>query len=108
MKIDVAPPCFYLSLVDTSISIDSSLHLSVGVLQERYALRGVIYLADQHFTSRILKPNGDVWYHDGITTGRTSSFEGSVHGSQASALNVCDRTETVGKAVGVIYARMYA
>ncbi|KAJ7085896.1 hypothetical protein C8R44DRAFT_542589, partial [Mycena epipterygia] len=44
-----------------------------------YALRGVIYGGENHFTSRIVKPNGDMWYHDGIETGKNTVFQGSMH-----------------------------
>ncbi|KAJ7927081.1 hypothetical protein B0H13DRAFT_1599006 [Mycena leptocephala] len=109
MKADVAPPCFYLSLTDATVLIDSAVNLIVGTLTERYALRGVIYEGEEHFTCRIIKPNGDAWYHDGIDTGRECVFEGSVHTStrEPSFLNTCVRGETVKSVTGVIYARAY-
>ncbi|KAJ7310828.1 hypothetical protein DFH08DRAFT_667300, partial [Mycena albidolilacea] len=44
----------------------------------RYALRGVIYSGENHFTARVIKDNGAVWYHDGIETGSTTIAEGSI------------------------------
>ncbi|KAJ7106599.1 hypothetical protein C8R44DRAFT_563729, partial [Mycena epipterygia] len=68
ITINHAPPLIYLSLSDTDILIDSALNLKVGDFRQRYALRGVIYGGENHFTSRIIKPNGEMWYHDGIET----------------------------------------
>ncbi|KAJ7828120.1 hypothetical protein B0H14DRAFT_2594787 [Mycena olivaceomarginata] len=31
--------------------------------QHRFALRGVIYAGENHFTSRIIKENGAIWHH---------------------------------------------
>ncbi|KAJ7696998.1 hypothetical protein B0H17DRAFT_871458, partial [Mycena rosella] len=76
--LDDVPPCFYLSVSDNNILFDSAVSLTVGETRYRYALRGVIYSGANHFTSRIIKPNGAVWYHDGIETGRNSVEEGSV------------------------------
>ena len=28
-------------------------------------LRGIVYIVGYHFTSRIIQPDGSVWYHDG-------------------------------------------
>jgi hypothetical protein len=41
-------------------------------------LRGVVYLGGEHFTSQIITPGGDVWYHDGIVTGRNCAYAGNV------------------------------
>ncbi|KAJ6550746.1 hypothetical protein B0H10DRAFT_1723445, partial [Mycena sp. CBHHK59/15] len=41
-----------------------------------YALSAVIYSGNVHFTSRIIRPNGSVWYHDVIETGKQSQSEG--------------------------------
>ncbi|KAJ7083509.1 hypothetical protein C8R43DRAFT_909494 [Mycena crocata] len=105
-KLDAAPPCFYLSLADTNILINSSLSLTVGQDRVRYALRGVVYGADEHFTSRILKANGDLWYHDGIETGSETEYQGSIHTHDPIFLNTSTRGESVKRAVGVIYARI--
>jgi len=38
-------------------------------------LRGIVYHGESHFTSRIISPDGDIWYHDGITTGNTCDYD---------------------------------
>ncbi|KAJ7870202.1 hypothetical protein B0H14DRAFT_2204935, partial [Mycena olivaceomarginata] len=41
--------------------------------------RGIIYAGENHFTSRIIKENGAIWYHDGIATGRKCEYDGQFH-----------------------------
>jgi hypothetical protein len=32
-------------------------------------LTGIVYHGDNHFTCRIISPDGHIWFHDGISTG---------------------------------------
>lgn len=105
-SIESAPPCFYLSLADSSIGIDTAINLNIGALRRRYALRGVMYSGEDHFTSRILNPNGDMWYHDGIETGRLSEYEGNVHAEHPGFLKSCIRGDTERLAIGLLYSRL--
>ncbi|KAJ6603850.1 hypothetical protein B0H10DRAFT_1687060, partial [Mycena sp. CBHHK59/15] len=86
---DAAPPCIYLSLADHTINIDTALTVNVGADCFRYALRGVIYGGDEHFTARILKASGEMWYHDGIETGKRTEYQGVVHSQSPEFLNTC-------------------
>ncbi|KAJ7229540.1 hypothetical protein B0H12DRAFT_972152, partial [Mycena haematopus] len=61
-----APPLLFFRLPDRPLVLDPSIMLPVQGVNFRYHLRGVIYYADNHFTCRIIKGNGDFWYHDGI------------------------------------------
>jgi hypothetical protein len=65
----VTPPllAFDLSNNFNSPHVDAELNV-IGV---RYILRGVIYIANQHFTELIVTGSGLVWYHDGMFTGRS-------------------------------------
>ncbi|KAJ7655450.1 hypothetical protein B0H17DRAFT_859873, partial [Mycena rosella] len=74
--LDETPPCFYLSIVDETINFDLNLNLQVNGAKQLYGLRGVIYAKNEHFTSRVIKPDGRVWYHDGIETGSVAVEEG--------------------------------
>jgi hypothetical protein len=63
------------------------------------------YNGDAPFTCRIVKPDGSVWYHDRIETGRQSEAEGSIHMLDARFLNSSIREEVTKRFSGVIYAR---
>ncbi|KAF8575669.1 hypothetical protein K439DRAFT_1305226, partial [Ramaria rubella] len=41
-------------------------------------LAGVIYFGSEHFTARIVDHGMKVWYHDGITTKRSCTYEGDL------------------------------
>jgi hypothetical protein len=102
--IEKAPPFFYLAIDDPTIRFDTALHIKVSGNSVRYALRGVIYSGQNHFTARIVKEDGAMWYYDGIETGTTTISEGSVHTQNSSFLNTCRRNGIVRNACGVIYA----
>ncbi|KAJ7205355.1 hypothetical protein C8J57DRAFT_1258864 [Mycena rebaudengoi] len=76
------------------------------VVPPAYAIRGVIYLTKQHFTARLVKPNGAIWYHDGILTGSTCEQDGLLHVLPPTFLNACNVEGDIGEAVGVLYARL--
>ncbi|KAF8582491.1 hypothetical protein K439DRAFT_1351090, partial [Ramaria rubella] len=41
-------------------------------------LAGVIYFGGEHFTAQIVDHRMKVWYHDGITTKRSCTYEGDL------------------------------
>lgn len=57
-------------------SIVSVTQLSGTVLN--YRLAGIIYFGDLHFVARIIRQDGQIWFHDGITTHRNLIYEGSI------------------------------
>jgi hypothetical protein len=67
--------------------IDVRLIINLNGLDIQYILRGVVYFGQEHFTSRIISDAGLVWFHDGITTGRSVISEG--HVDTVDSLNTC-------------------
>ncbi|KAJ7617673.1 hypothetical protein DFH06DRAFT_1012334 [Mycena polygramma] len=64
-------------------------------------LRGIIYGGGSHFTCRFIEQNGDMWYHDGITTGRRCVR----HGNMSVFQGPLDLQKCRGSnAVALIYA----
>jgi len=51
-----------------------TLHFKINDETCYYKLRGVVYFGSGHYVSRIITPDSHVWYHDGITTGRTMEY----------------------------------
>ncbi|KAI0644145.1 hypothetical protein C8Q79DRAFT_913509 [Trametes meyenii] len=43
-----------------------------------YRLCGLIYFGKFHFTCRVVSRSGEVWFHDGMTTGNKLTFEGNL------------------------------
>jgi len=52
-------------------------------------LRGIVYLGGFHFTSRIIREDGQVWYHDGRETGKTCINEGYLSDMTYDQLRKC-------------------
>ncbi|KAF9464023.1 hypothetical protein BDZ94DRAFT_1162809 [Collybia nuda] len=68
-------------------------------------LRGIIYGGNYHFTSRIISPNGTIWFHDGITTKSACKNQGSIkHLSSLDWLLTCNEDGGQKKAITLIYA----
>jgi hypothetical protein len=69
---------------------------------ERYRICGVIYFGSRHFVSRVVLPNGEIYFHDG-TAGPASQHLGSISGiSHSNWWMSCD----VGRASMVWYRRL--
>jgi hypothetical protein len=56
-----------------NLLMDEKLTFKTTENQKALRLRGLIYHAatERHFTSIVLEKTGTMWYHDGITTGRS-------------------------------------
>jgi hypothetical protein len=67
------------------------------------ALRGMIYHGGYHFTSRIVSSDGNVWFHDGMTTAHTTALDGSIDDLGSQELLIC----TGKKLVLAIYAQVH-
>ncbi|KAJ7223620.1 hypothetical protein C8J57DRAFT_1094271 [Mycena rebaudengoi] len=50
-------------------------------------LCGIIYHGDEHFTSRMFTTNGDIWFHNGITTRSSTRFEGNLRNIALTSLH---------------------
>ncbi|KAJ7809641.1 hypothetical protein B0H14DRAFT_3759029 [Mycena olivaceomarginata] len=103
--LDVVPDKLFLSLDDPKIVLDPAIHLVAGDIRQRYALRGIIYAGENHFTSRIIKENGAIWYHDGIATGRECQYDGQLHSLPPMAINTCITDDVTRDVAGVLYAK---
>ena len=75
-----APPLLAFDLGTGNVPfLDPVLWISSGCrdasVQVRYSLRGIIYFENGHFTERVITRTGMVWFHDGMLTGRSLSYE---------------------------------
>ena len=75
IQFDETPP--FIPLIINN-QIDIIIQSSIDIDNSKYTLRGLIYFGNFHFTSRVIEGSGDIWYNDGMTTGRGSEFEGNI------------------------------
>ncbi|KAJ7482321.1 hypothetical protein B0H11DRAFT_1723950 [Mycena galericulata] len=95
------PTLLFAVLGDERISIDLSVKMRCNDKDAIFKLRGVIYHGLNHFTSRIVTTSGVMWFHDGITTGSTTTCHGRVRDFLSPAdLHFCQGK----KAVAAVYA----
>ena len=52
-------------------------------------LKGLVYHGGYHFTCRIIDDSDNIWFHDGISTGRTSINDGKFGTVSQPNLKVC-------------------
>ena len=52
-------------------------------------LRGIVYHGGYHFTSRIVSSKQQIWYHDGINTGKICLRDGMLGSQSEDRLRVC-------------------
>ena len=84
-----------------SITISKSLQFGQEGETVGLNIRGLIYHGDFHFTSRIIGIDGNVWYHDGITTRSRCENEGDIDKFSSKNLLKCRGKDLVL----VVYAR---
>jgi hypothetical protein len=57
-----------------NLEINKSFLLNKNGIQHLFKLKGVVYFSQNHFTSRIITQNGQIWFHDGITLQHSMRF----------------------------------
>lgn len=69
-------------------------------------LRGIVYWGANHFVARIVDKDKNVWYYDGIATGRKSRYEDKLSAFTDAQLSAhLDDHNVLRKAVLIIYAK---
>jgi Helitron helicase-like domain at N-terminus/PIF1-like helicase len=58
------------------LDVQRCIQLTVAGQRTDMFLRGLVYFGGYHFTSRVISLEGDVWYNDGMITGRRCIREG--------------------------------
>ena len=68
----------FLYLIASGINLQVETEIKLPYSGENYRLCGVIYHGNGHFVSRIVDKSGDIWYHDGASTGENVKYEKNV------------------------------
>jgi len=63
-------PVLAFSLTQGSLKVTPTIDVSKNGSKVRYQLKDIIYHGEYHLTARVVTGQGDVWYHDGMTTAR--------------------------------------
>lgn len=66
----------------------------INIDDTQYRLCGVIYFGGAHWTCRVIEVNGDIWYHDGISTKNKCNYEGNLDVYNMKNLWKCKQNRT--------------
>ena len=84
------------------VSISKNIRvLAMNGLNTFLPVRGIIYLKDFHFTTLLITPGKEVWYHDGRTTGEEAELKGNLEDFSEKKLYQYRNK----RAVAIIYAK---
>jgi len=78
------------------LQINNHVLVKIDNVEHNYSLAGIVYYGSDHFTARIILQDGQIWFHDGITTGQTTIYDGSL------ALNCPDLSTCRGKHASIV------
>jgi hypothetical protein len=70
------PPVLILEYPFMDIETSHTLQFETDKGIKSLRLKGIVYYGQYHFTSRIISTDNKVWFHDGMTTGESCSYDG--------------------------------
>src|SRR6266487_405386 len=82
------PSILALEYPDTDIRTSHKMVFRRDTGSVTLYLRGIIYLGNYHFTSRVIRTDGSVWYHDG-QRGHICHEEGNLRSMDSQDLKTC-------------------
>ncbi len=71
------------------IKTSHKIHVDTRTGSACLYLRGIAYFGQFHFTSRVVSVDGDIWYHDGMTTGDACDRDGHLGYMSDQRMRVC-------------------
>ena len=85
IRFHVKPTIIAFTMVGDKMTVSDKIQLK----DITYDLKGIVYLGGFHFTSRIITSDNNVWFHDGIETGRSCHKVGKLNDFNGSSLLDC-------------------
>ena len=78
------PSLFAFEFSNQLLHINLLIDIPLQNYQQRMRLSGVVYYGQHHFTAQIILSDGQVWFYDGIDTGRNLIYNGSINSNPPS------------------------
>ena len=88
------PSLFVFEFSNQELHINSFINIQIQNDENRLRLAGVIYYGQHHFTAQIILSDGQVWFYDGIDTGRNLIYNGSIN-SNLPSISHCREKQAV-------------
>jgi hypothetical protein len=67
---------YAVDVADRNVTLSRTVKIQGSTRATTLHLKGLVYYGSYHFTCRIIDEFGNIWFHDGITTGRITIQEG--------------------------------
>ena len=67
---------YAVDVTDRNVTLSRTVKIQGSTCATTLHLRGLVYYGGFHFTCRIVDESGNIWFHDGMTTERTTIKEG--------------------------------
>ena len=88
-------PFIALDFANQDLPISHTFCIEINNQECVYKLHGIVYYGDSHFTARVISNSDMVWYHDGIATGRSLLYEGTLQNFNNLSLKTCQSKNAV-------------
>src|ERR1700678_1232154 len=79
LSFDNTPSLFVVEFSNQVLNINLLIDIQLQNDQHRLRLAGVVYYGQHHFTAQIILSDGQIWFYDGIETGRNLIYNGSIN-----------------------------
>ena len=80
---------YAVDVTDRNVTLSRTVKIQGSTRATTLHLRGLVYYGGFHFTCRIIDESGNVWFHDGMTTARTTIKEGRIGSVSQPDLKKC-------------------
>ncbi|KAJ7130032.1 hypothetical protein C8R43DRAFT_896500 [Mycena crocata] len=96
------PPIIWFDINHPRLCFNRDIRLESTAGLRVLRIRGIIYGGQSHFTAKVIDPDGQIWFHDGIGTRGVCIPQGNIQEVDPMSLHKCGEKN----AVAVIYARL--
>ena len=80
---------YAVDVTDRNVTVSKTVQIKGSLRATKLHLKGLVYHGGYHFTCRIIDDSDNIWFHDGISTGRTSINDGKFGTVSQPNLKVC-------------------
>jgi hypothetical protein len=89
------PSLLVFEFANNMLHIDFLINFQSHNGHHRMRLAGIVYYGQHHFTAQIILSDGQIWFHDGIDTGRNLVYGGSISNPNSPNMSYCRGKQAV-------------
>ena len=89
MHFNIIPKILVFSVADSSVRVSKKISMLEGDSMKIFNLKGIVYFGDFHYKAHVFTKR-DVWFHDGMVTGRRCKYEKKLSEFTDVELSTCE------------------